>query len=603
MNISIPVLPEEASAHLHPGTWPKVNRLLLRKLIAEFAHEGILSPTFVREKDGWGHYTLRNTEQGPEYRFRARILALHHWYIDTASIEKICDDTPADPDVLRFVAEFHDQMGIDENSLPVYMEEICSTLSGSAWMQHYGKPESEALLLAGYQQIEGSMTGHPRFIANNGRIGFDAGDYRTYAPETATPFPLLWLAGHKDRAAFTAIPSLAYEEMMQEELGEETLGYFYNQLKDRGLDPQDYLFLPVHPWQWFNKLSGLFAADIARQQLVCLGYGNDEYLPQQSIRTFFNVSHPGKRYVKTALSILNMGYVRGLSPYFMHTNPGINEWVYNLTAGDPYLSEKGFRILREVAGVSYRHQYFEAAIAADSPYKKMLAALWRESPARLLKDGQRLMTMAALLHVDNQGTAYLPVLIKASGLDITSWLQRYLDCYLSPLLHCFYKWDMVFMPHGENLILVLENHVPVCAIMKDIGEEVSLLDNRIDIPEVAQRLLTSVADEARTMPLFTQLFDSIFRFISAILVEHAGYPEEDFWSCVAACVHAYQERHPEFSEAFARFDLFVPEIAPDALNRLQLHNNRQLRNRSNPFADLATVGVLENPIARFRTQQ
>ncbi|WP_198511788.1 IucA/IucC family C-terminal-domain containing protein, partial [Bacillus subtilis] len=36
----------------------------------------------------------------------------------------------------------------------------------------------------------------------------------------------------------------------------------------------------------------------------------------------------------------------------------------------------------------------------------------------------------------------------------------YLTCYLSPLLHCFYQHDLVFMPHGENLIMLLENNVP-----------------------------------------------------------------------------------------------------------------------------------------------
>ena len=32
---------------------------------------------------------------------------------------------------------------------------------------------------------------------------------------------------------------------------------------------------------------------------------------------------------------------------------------------------------------------------------------------------------------------------------------RYLDAYLAPLLHCFYAHDLAFMPHGENVILVL----------------------------------------------------------------------------------------------------------------------------------------------------
>ena len=72
--------------------------------------------------------------------------------------------------------------------------------------------------------------------------------------------------------------------------------------------------MPAHPWQWFNKLSWLLPPTSPSAKSFCLGYGEEQYLAQQSIRTFFNISRPGKRYVKTSLSILNMGFMRGLSP-------------------------------------------------------------------------------------------------------------------------------------------------------------------------------------------------------------------------------------------------------------------------------------------------
>jgi siderophore synthetase component len=40
--------------------------------------------------------------------------------------------------------------------------------------------------------------------------------------------------------------------------------------------------MPVHPWQWQNKLLTVFAPDIARQFLIYLGEGEDQYLAQQS---------------------------------------------------------------------------------------------------------------------------------------------------------------------------------------------------------------------------------------------------------------------------------------------------------------------------------
>ncbi|GAA0558283.1 IucA/IucC family protein [Chitinophaga japonensis] len=596
-----PVSPQEAVAHLQPAVWARVNRLHLRKILAEFAHEQIIQPALQETADGWGHYVLAAGTADTSYHFRARILHLHHWYIDAGSIEKRAQGRPAPLDSLAFITEFSDQLGIAPELLPQYMEEVCSTLYGSAYIQAQEGPSAAYLAQAGYQEIEHAMTGHPRFIANNGRIGFDATDYRAFAPEAATPLQLAWLAGHRSCTEFTCADTLTCNAVMEQELGAATVAAFRQLLQEKGLDPAAYFFMPVHPWQWYNKLAGIFAPDIAAGRLVFLGYGADAYLPQQSIRTFFNTDNPQKFYVKTALSILNMGYMRGLSPYFMRTTPVINEWVHGLVEQDAYLQSTGFCTLREIATTAYTHQHFETAVKTDSPYKKMLAALWRESPLSRVQPGQRLMTMAALLHVDTEGKALLPELVRLSGLSTDEWLARYFHCYLSPLLHCFYQYDMVFMPHGENLILVLDNYAPVRAIMKDIGEEVSVLNPDTDMPEAARRLLANVTEEARTRPLFTQVFDGIFRFIAAILEEQEGYPEARFWELVAACIHRYRQEHPQLAEKMERYDLFAPTISTDALNRLQISNNKQLRDRSNPFA-VPSVGILQNPVAAYRSR-
>ncbi len=61
--------------------------------------------------------------------------------------------------------------------------------------------------------------------------------------------------------------------MIRDELGDEQFEAFMTLLKQRALDPEDYYLLPVHPWQWYNKLAHVFAADIATEKLVYLGEG------------------------------------------------------------------------------------------------------------------------------------------------------------------------------------------------------------------------------------------------------------------------------------------------------------------------------------------
>jgi siderophore synthetase component len=344
----------------------------------------------------------------------------------------------------------------------------------------------------------------------------------------------------------------------------------------------------------------VFAADIAARDLVYLGTGQDTYQAQQSIRTFFNLRHPHKRYVKTALSVLNMGFMRGLSADYMRNTPAINQWIDELVRCDPYLARKGFAILRELASVGYRSHYLEAATPKQSPYRKMLAALWRDSPVPGLEPGQRLMTMAALLHRDRDGSALLPQLIKAAGVDIDSWLARYLDCYFVPLVHCFYSHDLVFMPHGENVILVLQDNLPVKAFMKDIAEESAITDHTRVLPERVQRICIAVPDELKTLDIFTDVFDGILRYVSQILLEQADYAPERFWRCVADCLIEYRREHPQLAEKMDRFDLFAPEFRRSCLNRLQLRNNTQMVDLADPVKNLKLAGTLKNPIAAYR---
>lgn len=608
---NIQISQQDVTSHLKPDTWQLVNRLHICKAISEFAHELLVTPLCQFEQDGWGYYTLSpsslshsNIEgyaNGIVYQFKAKLLALDHWYLDKSSLVKLEDGKEVALDALAFIIEFSKTLGISDEVLPTYLEEISSTLYSSAYKHEKKWLSAAELAHASFQEVETSMTeGHPAFVANNGRIGFDAIDYRAYAPEAASPISLIWVAGHKSRAHYAAVDGLSYEKLILDELGAEQVGAFNAILKQLGIDSEEYLFLPVHPWQWYNKLATVYAHDIANRYMVLLGTTQDTYLAQQSIRTFFNTSHPQKYYVKTALSILNMGFMRGLSPYYMRTSPDINEWLDGLVKQDAYLQELGFTILKEVATVGYRNLYYEKAIAKDTPYKKMIAALWRESPFQFLKKGQKVMTMAALLHVDQAGNALLPELIKSSGIDTGTWLRKYFKAYLNPLIHCFFQYDLVFMPHGENLILVLENNVPQHVFMKDIAEEIGVLNTDVVLPEKVQRVIVSAPEPLKILYLFADVFDCIFRYISHILVAHSNYPEERFWEGVATCIIEYQEAHPHLEEKFERYDLFAPEFMRTCLNRIQLANNRQMIDLADPTKNLKFAGTQKNPVAAFK---
>lgn len=585
--------PSAAVAHLTPELWAEANRHLVRKALAEFAHERLITP----EPHGPGHYRVRGDDGTVEYRFAARRLALNHWWIDAAGLTRHVAGRPAPLDAVDLCLELRGSLGLSDAVLPVYLEEITSTLAGLAYK--LARPDVDAAELArsDFQRIETAMTeGHPCFVANSGRIGWGVPDHHRYAPEAGRPVRLLWLAAHRDHTTFSCAADLDYDTHVRAELGAQTLAAFAGVLTGLGLDPDDYLLLPVHPWQWWNRLAVTFAGEVARRHLVPLGEGPDEYRAQQSVRTFFNVTEPGRHYVKTALSVLNMGFLRGLSAAYMAHTPAINDWLAGVLAADPVFARTGLSIIRERAAIGYRHRQFEAATDRYSPYRKMLAALWRESPVPALRPGRRLATMAALLHVDRSGRSVVAALIAESGLAPAVWLRRYLDAYLVPLLHALHAYDLAFMPHGENVILVLHDGAVERVIFKDIAEEIVVMDPDADLPEAVHRIRASVPAEEKVLAIFTDVFDSFLRHLNAILVTEGVLDEESFWGTVAGCVAAYTASVPELA---GRHDLFVPEFALSCLNRLQLRDNQQMVDLADPSAALQFVGTLANPIAPY----
>ncbi|AJF69731.1 IucA/IucC family protein [Streptomyces vietnamensis] len=584
-------------AHLTPERWAAANRALIRKGLAEFAHERLLNP----KELGEGRYQVLSDDGGTEYRFTADRFALDHWQVYPDSISRHRGDEQLPLDALQFITELRGSLGLTDEILPVYLEEISSTLAGTAYKATKPPVTSAELARAGFQAIETGMTeGHPCFVANNGRLGFGVDEYRAYAPEAASGIHLIWLAAHRDRTTFTAGAGIEYEAFIRAELGDAEVDGFAATLAARGLDLADYLLVPAHPWQWWNKLSVTFAAEVAQQRLVYLGEGDDAYLAQQSIRTFFNTTDPAKHYVKTALSVLNMGFMRGLSAAYMEATPAINDWLAQLIASDEVFGAARFSIIRERAAVGYRHLEYEAATDRYSPYRKMLAALWRESPVSTLAEGERLATMASLLHVDHTGASFAGALIKESDEEPAVWLRRYLDAYLLPVLHSFYAYDLVYMPHGENVILVLDERGAVArAIFKDIAEEICVMDPTAVLPPAVERIRAEVPEDMKLLSVFTDVFDCFFRFLGATLAAEGVLAEEDFWRTVAECVKDYQASKPELAEKFARYDMFTDTFALSALNRLQLRNNKQMVDLADPSAALQLVGDLTNPIARF----
>ncbi|MGJ0120147.1 IucA/IucC family protein [Williamsia sp. MIQD14] len=583
-------------------------RRMARKVLAEFAHEQIIHPIPLGPgpddagASGAGSmYLVVSDDQSTEYVFRAEVLSLDNWVIDGPSMRRLVDgaDVPVDP--VAMLLDLRERLAIAADAVPAYLEEFVNTLGlGADRPDHLRVPAAE-LARADFQTVEQTMTeGHPCIVANAGRIGFSSDDVARYAPERGEHCRLVWVAAPRGHCEVAAMSDHDHHDLLRGELGSTTLDEFDAELRSRGLDPADFLYLPVHPWQWNEKVARVFARELAEGTLVCVGEGTDLYRPQQSIRTLFNADEPRRHYVKLALSITNMGFTRGMSADYMRTTPLINDWVRDRVGDDPFLRSVGFTMVFEVVAIGYRNPVLQSVTEPGSEYRKLMSALWRQSPVGLVDDDQQLMTMAALLHIDHRGDPLVGALVERSGLSATAWLARYLRTYLHPIIHLLYRYRLKFSPHGENLILVLADGVPVRAILKDIGEEVTIGDDAPGLPESCRRAVVPTDDAIGNLGILSDVFDDFLRPLAGILHQAGLCDDASFWKTVADSVTAYIGDHPDLADRFARWDLFAPDFGAIHMNRLQLGNSRRMVDLGDSYAALLdTDHRLVNPIARY----
>lgn len=292
-----------------------------------------------------------------------------------------------------------------------------------------------------------------------------------------------------------------------------------------------------------------------------------------------------------------MGFLRGLSPKYMRDTPAINDWVADLVGTDPSFAEAGFRLLRERSALGYTGDVYHRTVETN-PHRKMLASLWRENPLTAIAPGQKVVTMASLLHRDHRGVSYAGELIRASGQSPADWVRSYLRAYLQPLVHALLAHDLVFMPHGENLILVLDEHTVTGAFMKDIGEEIAVVGTR-DLPAEVERIRALVPGDEKALSVFTDMFDGVLRHLSGILDVDGLLPAGQFWSLVAEVLGRYESEHPEHARGVSGdVDLRAERFAHSCLNRLQLKNTKQMVDIGNQAESLLYAGEMDNPVAR-----
>ncbi len=579
--------------------WLDLNRALIAKTIAELAFEEALAPEPVNPA---GTQWLLRLEGGIAYRFAAERRIWGNLAIDPASLVRIADSvvSPAG-DAAGFLVDASGTLGIAPATLCAYAGEVLSTLAADARIAALSHGMTGPDLLALSDRIlQAYLDGHPKAPASKGRIGWGLSDFEAYAPEFRPEIRLFWVAADRTACRLGLEPGLAEADLVADALDEPERARLEAACRAAGIGPATHRLLPVHPWQWDNRIVLHFAGEIAAGRLVPLGRFGRPYLPQQSLRTLACAEAAGRLDVKLALTILNTSAWRGVPGKYMAVGPAFSSWLADKAAGDPELA--GTVILRERAGAFYPHPVYERIADAPYQYREMLGVIWREGVAGRLGPGRSAMMMGALLKADAAGRPLVGSLIDRSGLDPEAWLERLFDHVAVPLYHFLCRYGVGFIAHGQNVTLILEGGVPCGVALKDFQGDADLVDQDFpeadDLPEGVRETLLRRPAAHLLQHLQTGHFASLLRFLSDALLRGEGLPEIAFYGALARSLRRYQARQPALAERFRLFELFAPRVPRVCINRVRLslgYGDSNLR----PVPRLGTD--LVNPLHRAET--
>lgn len=563
-------------------TFVHVRRRLLRQLLESMVYEGIVHPAC----DDTGRAVLRGDA---EYVFRMqRAFAFDRVRIDGVVLRNGQEATSP----TQMLAELQPLHGAPDDLLRRFAGELDETLFKDALSAHWRRDHAP-LRGRPYDEVESRLPdGHPYHPGYKSRVGFDLVDNAAFGPEFAPWVRVVWLAAHRDGTARSHVAGIEARAWVDDDLGTQS-AVFDDEIRRAGGDPEDYVRLAVHPWQWREIIAPRFADDIRTRRLIVLGESADRYRPQQSIRTLANGDHAARASLKLALSITNTSTARLLARHTVLNGPLISDWLWRIAADDAFLrDEMRVIVLREMMGAAYDRA--QPNVLGPRTYG-VLSCMWRESLHPHLAPDEDALPWNALCHVDLDGRPLIDPWVR----DVEAWTRRLLEVSVPAVMRFLCAHGIGLESHAQNMLLIHRNGEPTRVALKDFHDGVRFSPAHLAAPERMPALHPTPAshlgvnrnsfitcDTPRKVADF--VLDAFF-FINIaelgfFLERHYGLPEQRFWSLVEAQAQAH-------GAVGSPFDLYSPTIAVERLTNRRMFPETEVHEHAVP-----------NPLHRVRSE-
>lgn len=314
-----------------------------------------------------------------------------------------------------------------------------------------------------------ALRDRPFHPSSKAKVGFNTQDYEEYSAEFGKTVRLRWVALRADmvergteQEGGSCLDLLDVEERSRLE----------SELRQRGLMPDQYVPLPVHPWQLQQVILPRFDREIAEGTLVVLDTQAGDFLATSSLRSLSPVTiltgqeDEGQAHaiamLKLPVSVLSLGAARYLPVVKLLNGLAGEKMLRQAVLCDETLADRVFYCEEQ-----HWWGYMPREMGLFDDHPRHLAAQIRLYPSALFAEGYRVIPMAAL-GVEQGGWHMLPELL---GRRLSS---EEVICFYRELAYLFYDvvmrlFKVGVMPeiHGQNCCLVLEHGRPRGLLFRD----------------------------------------------------------------------------------------------------------------------------------------
>jgi siderophore synthetase component len=316
------------------------------------------------------------------------------------------------------------------------------------------------------------------------------------------------------------------------------------EFQKKGLIADEYVFVPVHPWQAENVIPDIYSKELKDQIVVSVDSIRIPSGATSSFRTVvpFADNQGEKLVMKLAVHSQMTSTIRSISTNTTHNAPIFTRLLLEIMQREPELA-KIFVPVYEVAGYNFKVAQNEDSSGIRTLKSRNLSAVLRENVESLI-DKDEVAIVGSSLYAESPITGK-PILVELIEIYAQSigegslreatfqFLSEYVHIAISGYLTLMVKYGVGLEGHMQNSIPVFKNGRPLKMLFWDWGGARIFVD-RLSTCGITTSFIPgsiTVTDNIKEMhnKVFYTLFQNHLGEIILLIRKHFGLNEQVLW--------------------------------------------------------------------------